>query len=271
LLASVMSDTEGAIYFESFDKGSAPQVESIICTHTAMGELIDAFRKAGFEVSDKEKAPESREATPGQIREADFIHQSNLIERVTEKNFDELLGEVRAHSDQGHVGAWNLAKLMGHNRTPLTPALLFEMHRKLSDEQVNLGHPIEDQFIGSIRDVPVAIGGAVKPAPTRDEFEQMLKAFDQELANASRDDLDELLMLLADQHLRFEYMHPFVDANGRMGRLLVNYALEYFQYPPIVITDHDKHRYYKGFPEMDGNTKDMERFFTDKYGEYRND
>jgi len=45
-------------------------------------------------------------------------------------------------------------------------------------------------------------------------------------------------------HARFEYIHPFADGNGRVGRTLLNYWLMINNYPPLVIYEEDRKAYY---------------------------
>ncbi len=44
-------------------------------------------------------------------------------------------------------------------------------------------------------------------------------------------------------HHRFERIHPFADGNGRTGRILFNFMLLKFNYPPIVITKKNRDKY----------------------------
>lgn len=46
-------------------------------------------------------------------------------------------------------------------------------------------------------------------------------------------------------HARFEYIHPFADGNGRVGRTLLNYWLMINNYPPLVIYEEDRKDYYE--------------------------
>lgn len=53
----------------------------------------------------------------------------------------------------------------------------------------------------------------------------------------------------AELHTRFVKIHPFVDGNGRTGRLLLNFELMKSGYPPAVIRKDDRLAYYEALDE----------------------
>ena len=57
---------------------------------------------------------------------------------------------------------------------------------------------------------------------------------------------------LAEVHCRFEQIHPFIDGNGRTGRLLLNLILVRLGYPPVVVSKRDRTQYLRALRQADG-------------------
>ena len=56
---------------------------------------------------------------------------------------------------------------------------------------------------------------------------------------------------LAALHCRFEQIHPFLDGNGRAGRLVLNLILIRLGYPPAIIYKRDRDRYIRALQRAD--------------------
>ena len=52
-------------------------------------------------------------------------------------------------------------------------------------------------------------------------------------------------------HAKFEFIHPFADGNGRVGRTLLNYYLMVHNHPPLIVYDEDKRLYYESLQKYD--------------------
>lgn len=58
---------------------------------------------------------------------------------------------------------------------------------------------------------------------------------------------------LATVHCRFEQIHPFLDGNGRAGRLILNLVLVRLGYPPAIIYKRDRARYLRALRRADAS------------------
>lgn len=59
------------------------------------------------------------------------------------------------------------------------------------------------------------------------------------------------LVLASIFHHRFEKIHPFMDGNGRTGRMLLNFILLKNDYPPLVIHKKTRKEYLEALKEAD--------------------
>ncbi|MFA5528282.1 MAG: Fic family protein [Peptostreptococcales bacterium] len=112
---------------------------------------------------------------------------------------------------------------------------------------------------GVYRRIPVRIMGAkhelVQPYLIEPKMEQLMVDYAR-----SR---EHIVRKLARFHIEFEGIHPFIDGNGRTGRLLVNFEFMKAGFPPIDIKFTDRIAYYNAFDEYyeKNNLSAMEKLF----------
>ncbi len=73
-----------------------------------------------------------------------------------------------------------------------------------------------------------------------------------ERANALDTANDGLVEELAGLHATFEHIHPFLDGNGRTGRLVLNLVLVRLGYPPAIVYKRDRSKYLAALRRADG-------------------
>ncbi|PKM52195.1 MAG: cell filamentation protein Fic [Firmicutes bacterium HGW-Firmicutes-7] len=103
------------------------------------------------------------------------------------------------------------------------------------------------QYRGTYRRIPVVIQGAIHEPPqpflVPIQMEQLIREYNEEMGDI------HLIEKVALLHLKFEGIHPFIDGNGRTGRLLLNFELMKEGYPPVNIKFKDRRSYYNCFTD----------------------
>lgn len=136
----------------------------------------------------------------------------------------------------GHRDAFLYVQELVQNHTPFSEQVIRHIHTL-----VLMDRP-EDR--GIYRRIPVRIMGAFHTPPdpvlVPEQMEQLVAAF------TAKSRLHPIFRA-ALFHLQFEGIHPFVDGNGRTGRLILNLMLMQAGYPPINVKYGDRKRYYEAF------------------------
>lgn len=160
------------------------------------------------------------------LRETDLVLRGLTIDRKPLKDHLEAVG---------HKEAFDYVRELVKENAPLTERIIKQIHYLvLADKRADRG---------VYRRVPVRIMGAhhdpVQPYLIEPKMQQLLLDY-----AASG---DHIVTKLARFHIEFEGIHPFIDGNGRTGRLLVNLELMKAGYPPIDIKFTDRAAYYNAF------------------------
>lgn len=101
---------------------------------------------------------------------------------------------------------------------------------------------ISDKYAGKYRDQDVRIGGSRFRPPAYREIPARMHAFISEL-NEDKGRLSPV-ELAALAHFRIVDIHPFLDGNGRVARLLMNLVLVKHGYPITIVQKAERNRYY---------------------------
>lgn len=177
------------------------------------------------------------------LRETDMVLRGLTIDKKPLKDHMEAVG---------HKEAFYFVQDLVKEQVVLSESVIKQIHYLvLADKK-------DDR--GVYRRIPVRIMGAqhepVQPYLIQPQMEQILENY--------RNSTEHIIPRLARFHMKFEGIHPFIDGNGRTGRLLINLELMKAGYPPIDIKFSDRIAYYNAFDEyyVKHNLGAMEKLFT---------
>lgn len=100
---------------------------------------------------------------------------------------------------------------------------------------------------GIFRRHPVRILGAFHLPAQPYKIETLIQKLLQ--THNERKEAMHIIEAIALFHIEFEGIHPFIDGNGRTGRLLINYELMQHGFPCIDVKYTDRFTYYQAFNE----------------------
>ncbi len=203
--------------------------------------------------SKKEKLSSMRPLTPGEVERLaeefmiDFTYNSNAIEGNTLTLKETALALEGMTVDQkplkdhleavGHRDAFLYVQDISKKEVPISEYVIKNIH-----SLVLMNRP-EDK--GVYRRIPVRIMGAytepVQPYLIEPKMNELLAE------NEARKATMTTVERIARFHLEFEGIHPFIDGNGRTGRLILNLELIREGFPPINVKFTDRKRYYDAF------------------------
>lgn len=213
----------------------------------------------------KEKLSEMRPLTAGEVERLreefmiEFTYNSNAIEgntltlKETAMALEGMTIDQKPLKDHleavGHRDAFLYVQDVAEQELPLSENVIKNIH-----SLVLMNRP-DDK--GVYRRIPVRIMGAytepVQPYMIEPKMTELL------LKNEARKSTMTDVERIAFFHLEFEGIHPFIDGNGRTGRLILNLDLIRSGYPPINVKFTDRKRYYDAFDAFyrDGDSTPM--------------
>ncbi|MBN1684785.1 MAG: Fic family protein [Gammaproteobacteria bacterium] len=182
---------------------------------------------------------------------AEQVYNSNAIENSTLsfEDTEKILLQIdldRLISEREIFEAKNLARVISYTDTKakeqeLNLEVILLLHKMLISN-------IRDDIAGRFRthNEYVRVGSHIAPPPL-----EVIPRLEKMLAEYQATHNENIIKRIAKLHLTFEYIHPFVDGNGRIGRVINNYLLIREGFVPINIKFIDRNKYYEAFKEFD--------------------
>lgn len=210
--------------------------------HIALFSRIDAL---------KEQLNQRRPLTAGELQRlqeeflVEYTYNSNAIEGNTLTLQETALvlegitidrKPLKDHLEAvGHKDAFLYVQELIRDNIPFSETIIKQIHTL-----VLMNRP-EDR--GIYRRIPVRIMGAYHTPPDPIMVPEMMEKLIAEFTKKKLHPIENAALF----HLKFEGIHPFVDGNGRTGRLILNLFLMQNGYPPINVKFADRKRYYDAF------------------------
>ncbi len=228
-----------------------------------MAKILNVFNKINSLRERYYKASTGKAALIQLILEtetAEQVYDSNAIENstLTLEETEKILLRIdldRFISEREIFEAKNLARVVSYidnkaKERELTLEIILLLHKMLISN-------IRDDVAGRFRrdNEYVRVGHHIAP-----DSKEVVSRLEKMLAEYNAASHENIIRRIAKLHLVFEHTHPFIDGNGRIGRVINNYLLIREGFVPINIKFIDRKMYYEAFREFDENnaTKIME-------------
>jgi len=201
----------------------------------------------------KEQLNKRRPLTQGEIKRLqeefliEFTYNSNAIEgsTLTLKETAMVLKGItidekplREHLEAvGNKDAFMYIQQLVSDKRIITERIIKEIH-----SLVLMDRPFDK---GVYRRLPVRIMDAAHEPPQPYLVPVQMEQLIADFAKTKLHPIESAALF----HLKFEGIHPFIDGNGRTGRLLLNFMLMQHGYLPINVKFSDRKKYYNCFDD----------------------
>ncbi len=160
----------------------------------------------------------------------------------------------------GHNEAINWVIDLVKGERPLTENFIRELHSLLLQDSNKESKNAEDVVVprkisagkyktttNHVETVTGEIFYFATPEETPAKMHDLLNWYNQK---ANEKNVNPILVA-AEFHYRFIRIHPFDDGNGRTARILMNFILMQFGFPPVIIKTEDKASYFAALKMAD--------------------
>lgn len=212
-------------------------------------EAQDIWRGIWLEEAHHSTALEGNTLALKQVQE--LLAQGRAVGNKELREYMEVRGYANAadwvYMHGVRPGSWStdepitLTDLRNIHRLAMDPVWDVEPHPEATDEEAP----------GSFRQHDIQPFPEGMQPPSWPEVPPAIRSWldrTRELADADQAAIPEML---AELHAALEQIHPFLDGNGRTGRLVVNLLLVRLGYPPAIIYKGDRDRYLRALRRAD--------------------
>ncbi|MGB2579428.1 Fic family protein [Elusimicrobium simillimum] len=147
-----------------------------------------------------------------------------------------------------HADAFKLVLELASKKEDISENDILKIHKEVLKG-------INEEYAGRYRTVRVRISGSTVIMPNPLKVPDLMEKF---VKHINSKDLSVPEMAL-DAHFKFVSIHPFIDGNGRVGRLLMNLILLKGGYWPIIIRPRDRKQYINSI-EKGQLTESLEQY-----------
>ncbi len=141
---------------------------------------------------------------------------------------------------QGYSHAFDAVLTLARSDEPITRATILDLYEALFRPSVDAGR-VEAHMLRGWRTSGVSLRGYRHTPPSPRKLHDLLVGLEQDAAVPTDPPAVRALVL----HLEFVTIHPFLDGNGRLGRLLMNLELLRSGLPWITVRSDERIPFFK--------------------------
>ena len=169
----------------------------------------------------------------------------------------------------GHNEAINWVLEMVQGERPLTENFIRELHSLLLQDSYKESKNAKGEIVprkitsGKYKTTPNHVQTATgeifyfaTPEETPAKMTELLGWYNEK----TNEKEPNPILIAAEFHYKFIRIHPFDDGNGRTARILMNFILMQFGFPPVIVKTEDKTNYFAALKFADA--RNIEAFIT---------
>lgn len=231
-----------------------------------MDELLKRLTEKKKKLDKLRPLPKELEQSLDDWLRVELTYSSNAIEGniLTRIETAEVLERgiaavIKGKSLKDQLEALNHAKALEFTKIL---AQTLKSHQYITEEKIKTIHKIiltgiNDEWAGRYRETEVFIRGFNVDLPQPKKVPYMMKKFVRWI----QDIQEHPVRVASDAHYKFVSIHPFIDGNGRAGRLLMNLVLLIHGYPMAIIQNEERTQYLNAINTAQSKG-DLQPFYT---------